>query len=283
MNKTVRTLIITILVASLGVASSGCSKSAKECKDIAYDFIEAALDRDLDDMADLCSDEDDAIDALSMYSDEIPNDAVDAILELAEIKSVKANVSGDECDVTVIVELPDWEAVLDEDPEDMDDFEEYLEDTEDIVEIEVVLELEMNKKDKWEITNPDEFAEDFYEEIFSLQLGFESPLASNVSFARWFYYDYTLDNGTVVYNSYSDCIDLDIGFDSNVDGINDIYYVVLMDGRPIYTSSSGQTMGYYYNSYSGAEGDYIAPAEYTITFYDRNGAVVYSDICIVEE
>lgn len=282
MNKTVRTLIITILVASLGVASSGCSKSAKECQDIAYDFIEAALDRDLDDMADLCSDEDDAIDALSMYSDEIPNDAVDAILELAEIKSVKANVSGDECDVTVIIELPDWEAVLDEDPEDMDDFEDYLEDTEDIVEIEVVLELEMNKKDKWEITNPDEFAEDFYEEIFSLQLGFESPLASNVSFARWFYYDYTLDNGTVVYNSYSDCIDLDIGFDSNVDGINDIYYVVLMDGRPVYTSSLGQTMGYYYNSYSGAEGDYIVPAEYTITFYDCNGAVVYSDICIVE-
>ena len=58
MKKACKTLIASALIASMALSATGCSKAAKECKEIGTEFLEAALEREIEDMAELCEDED---------------------------------------------------------------------------------------------------------------------------------------------------------------------------------------------------------------------------------
>ena len=161
MKKASKTLIASVLVASMAMSMTGCSAAAKECKEIGTQFIEAALEREIEDMAELCEDEDDALAALAAY--EAAYDPVDAILERATVEAGKASVKKDGGTVEFTITIPDYDAALDEDPEDCDEFEDLLDDA-DTIEISITLEF-VNKRDNWVIDNVDDFADDFYGEL----------------------------------------------------------------------------------------------------------------------
>lgn len=280
MNKKVKATVSCMLIASMAVGSTACSKAAKECKELGTEFIECALDREIEDMIDMCEDEDEATDALSMYASE--NDAIDALLERATIKPGKVTVKKDEATAAFTIEFPDWDAALDEDPDDVDEFEDILDEIKETVTIEVSIEFEQNKKGKWEVVNPDDFAEDFFEELYDIDFPFSSPLIEHISYTRWYYYDDTTSSGMVIYDSTSDEINLDIGFDD--DSYNrQVYYKVYKDGRLVFTSEMGHRMGYfhYYDDNDSSNG-YVSSGNYTIEFLDQDGRVIYSDSCIVQ-
>ncbi|MCR5592367.1 MAG: hypothetical protein K6F79_01280 [Saccharofermentans sp.] len=93
-------------------------------------------------MAELCEDEDDALAALNPYASD--NDPIDAILERASVTAGKASFKKDGGSVVFTITLPDYDAALDDDPEDIDEFEDAL-DQADTIDIEVTLEF-VNKK-----------------------------------------------------------------------------------------------------------------------------------------
>ena len=130
MKKASKTLIASALIASMALSMTGCSAGAKECKELGTEFIEAAFEREIEDMAELCEDEDDALAALAAYAAEY--DPVDAILSRASVEAGKASIKKDGGTVEFTITIPDYDAALDEDPEDCDEFEDLLDDADTI-------------------------------------------------------------------------------------------------------------------------------------------------------
>lgn len=188
MNKTVKTVVSSLLVSSMMIGMSGCSlfdKAGKLCTEIGDEFIQAALEREIEDMADLCLDDDEALDILAPY--ELSDEKIDCLLEKATFKAEKPDCSTKDGKgtITYVITLPDWEAALDEDPEDVDDFVDLIDDSTETTELKVKLTFKL-KKDKWYITNADDFAEDFYGELYDIDFPFESYLTQYVDYTAWY-------------------------------------------------------------------------------------------------
>ena len=275
MKKASKTLIASVLVASMAMSMTGCSAAAKECKEIGTQFIEAALEREVEDMAELCEDEDDALAALAAY--EAAYDPVDAILERATVEAGKASVKKDGGTVEFTITIPDYDAALDEDPEDCDEFEGLLDDA-DTIEISITLEF-VNKRDNWVIDNVDDFADDFYGELYDIDFGFESMYEGWIESENWWGADGN------VYDSGRSYLDLDcyITSDHYYDDM-DYYFVVYQDGSLIYTSRDYNDYGFL-EHYCYAEDCNLSSfpsGSYTFVLYDQNDVEFYRSTCTVQ-
>ena len=276
MKKASKTLIASALIASMALSMTGCSAGAKECKELGTEFIEAAFEREIEDMAELCEDEDDALAALAAYAAEY--DPVDAILSRASVEAGKASIKKDGGTVEFTITIPDYDAALDEDPEDCDEFEDLLDDA-DTIEIEITLEF-VNKRDSWVIDNVEDFVEDFYEELYDVDFGFESMYEGWVGSENWWGADGSIYSGE---RSYLD-LDLTIGNDHYYDDM-EYYFVVYKDGTLIYTSSDYTDYGFLEN-YCYIEdtnlGNYFPTGSYTFVLYDMNDVEFYRSTCQVQ-
>lgn len=275
MKKASKTLIASVLIASMALSATGCSKAAKECTAIGTEFLEAALEREIEDMADLCEDEDDALAALAAY--EAAYDPVDAILSRATVEAGKANVKKDGGTVEFTIVVPDYDAALDEDPEDCDEFEGLLDDA-DTIEIAVTLEFE-NNRDNWVIVNVEDFVEDFYEELYDVDFGFESMYEGWIDSENWWG-----ATGTV-YSSGRSYLDLDLYVtDDHYYDDMEYYFVVYQDGSLIYTSRDYNDYGFLENyCYADDCGlGSFASGSYTFVLYDQNDVEFYRSTCTVE-
>ena len=275
MKKASKTLIASVLVASMAMSMTGCSAAAKECKEIGTQFIEAALEREIEDMAELCEDEDDALAALAAY--EAAYDPVDAILERATVEAGKASVKKDGGTVEFTITIPDYDAALDEDPEDCDEFEDLLDDA-DTIEISITLEF-VNKRDNWVIDNVDDFADDFYGELYDIDFGFESMYEGWIESENWWGADGN------VYGSGRSYLDLDCYITSEhyYDDM-DYYFVVYQDGSLIYTSRDYNDYGFL-EHYCYAEDcnlNSFPSGSYTFVLYDQNDVEFYRSTCTVQ-
>lgn len=277
MKRVEKTLVASVLVASMCISLTGCSAGAKECKELGTEFLEAALGREVEDMADLCSDDDEAIELFAPY--EAGYDPVDLILERAEISAGKASFKGDEGSIIFTISLPDYEAAIDEEPDDLDEFEDLLDDSEDTIDLEITLEF-VKDKDDWLIDNYEDFVEDFYEELYDIDFGFQSEYEGWVDHDNW----WGSDSG--VYTGDRSYIDLDVTI------IDDLYWEDMtfswqcfMDGTLIYTSGTISDYGfleqYCYASETSLGTDYFPAGTYTITLYDSNGVEFWSSTCEV--
>ncbi|MBO4243226.1 MAG: hypothetical protein J5883_08100 [Clostridiales bacterium] len=288
MKKTTKTVISSVLALSVMAGATGCSlfdKAASECQEVGDEFIQAALEREISDMIDLCEDEDDATAALSAY--EAEDEAIDLILEKAEFEAGKAEckTKDGKGKIEYTITLPDYEAALDEEPEDEDEFGDLLADVEETVEINVTLEFKLNKKDKWQISNPDDFAEDFFGELDEIDFPFGSDYEDWVDYLDWWG-----DNGSGVYSD-AYYIELDIiPTSDHQDYDNDIwefYYEVYNEGGTnlIYTSPDKTDAGWYIEAYFYADyvwDQYELPSDtYRIVFYDLDGHEIAEDSCTV--
>lgn len=277
MKKVEKTLIASALVASMCFGLTGCSAGAKECKELGTEFLEAALDREIDDMADLCSDDDEALELLAPYA--AGYDPVDLILERGEISVGKASFKGDEGTVVFTISFPDYEAAIDEEPDDLDEFEDLLDDSEDTIDLEITLEF-VKDKDDWLIDNYDDFVEDFYEELYDVDFGFQSEYEGWVDHDNW----WGADNG--VYTGDRSYIDLDVSI------VDDLYWEDMTftwqcfkDGELIYTSNTISDYGfleqYCYAEDTSLNTYYFPTGIYTIALYDSNGVMFWSSSCEV--
>lgn len=275
MKKACKTLIASALIASMALSATGCSKAAKECKEIGTEFLEAALEREIEDMAELCEDEDDALIALAPYASDY--DPVNAILDRATIEAGKASVKKDEGTVIFTITLPDYDAALDEDPDDIDDFEDAL-DAAGTVELEITLEF-VNKRDNWVIDNCDDFVEDFYEELYKIDFGFTSEYDGWVASENWWGADGS------VYSSGRSYLDLDLTINNeHYDDEIDYYFQVYQDGSLIFTSGDYSDYGFLENyCYADDCGIGSFPSgSYTFVLYDSNGVEFYRSTCTVQ-
>jgi len=275
MKKASKTLIAATLIASMALGTTGCSKGAKECKEAGTEFLEAALEREVEDMAELCEDEDDALLALAPYA--ASYDPVDAILERATIEAGKASVKKDEGTVVFTITLPDYDAALDEDPDDLDEFEDALDEA-GTIELEITLEF-VNKRDNWVIDNVEDFVEDFYEELYDIDFGFTSEYDGWVNSENWWGADGS------VYSSGRSYLDLDLNIvnDHYYDDM-EYYFQVYQDGSLLYTSRDYNDYGFLEN-YCYAEdcglGSFPS-GSYTFVLYDSNGVEFYRSTCTVQ-
>lgn len=275
MKKASKTLIAATLIASMALGTTGCSKGAKECKEAGTEFLEAALEREVEDMAELCEDEDDALLALAPYA--ASYDPVDAILERATIEAGKASVKKDEGTVVFTITLPDYDAALDEDPDDLDDFEDAL-DAAGTIELEITLEF-VNKRDNWVIDNVEDFVEDFYEELYDIDFGFTSEYDGWIDHENWWGADGT------VYSTGRSYLDLDLSVcDDHYYDDMEYYFQVYQDGSLLYTSRDYNDYGFLEN-YCYAEdcglGSFPS-GSYTFVLYDSNGVEFYRSTCTVQ-
>ena len=290
MKKTTKTVISSLLALSVMAGATGCSlfdKAAKECQEVGDEFVKAALEREISDMIDLCEDEDDATAALGQY--EAEDEAIDLILEKAEFEAGKAEckTKDGKGKIDYTITLPDYDAALDEEPEDVDDFEDCLAEVEDTVEINVTLEFKLNKKDKWQISNPDEFAEDFFGELDEIDFPFGSDYEDMIDYVDWWW-----DDGNGTYTDTSS-IELDIIPKTeyqSYDVMWEFYYEVYNEGGTnlIYTSTNKTDSGayieayfYYYDVSEWSDMWYMPADTYKIVFYDLDGHEIAEDTCTV--
>jgi len=275
MKKACKTIIASAIIASMALSTTGCSKGAKECKEAGTQFLEAALEREIEDMAELCEDEDDALRALAPYA--ASYDPVDAILERATIEAGKASVKKDEGTVVFTITLPDYDAALDEDPDDVDDFEDALDEA-GTIEIEITLEF-VNKRDNWVIDNAEDFVEDFYEELYDIDFGFTSEYDGWVNSENWWGADGS------VYSSGRSYLDLDLNIvDEHYYDDMEYYFQVYQDGSLLYTSRDYNDYGFL-EHYCYAEDcglDSFPSGSYTFVLYDSNGVEFYRSTCTVQ-
>ena len=290
MKKTTKTVISSLLALSVMAGATGCSlfdKAAKECQEVGDEFIQAALEREISDMIDLCEDEDDATDALSQYEDE--NEPIDLIIEKAEFEAGKAEckTKDGKGKIDYTITLPDYDAALDEDPEDVDEFGDLLAEVEETVEINVTLEFKLNKKDKWQISNPDEFAEDFFGELDDIEFPFGPDYSAMVDYLDWWWDD---GDGT-----YTDTYDIELDLIPKTEFqdysfVWEFYYEVYNNNGTnlVYTSSnmtdSGSYIEAYFDCYDVPEWSdrwYLPADTYRIVFYDTDGHEIAEDSCTV--
>ena len=279
MKKTGKILVSTLLAASVCIGMTGCSKGAKECKEIGTEFIEASFDREIEDMAELCEDEDDTLVDLGPYANE--NDAIDALLERASVSAGKASIKKDGGTVTFTITLPDYEAALDEDPEDVDDFEDALDEA-GTIDIEITLEF-VNKRDNWVIDNWDDFIEDFYEELYDIDFGFTSEYDGWIEDVIWWNADYSN-----VFDDTTYYIDLDLRTtDETYNNPMNYTFSVIYQGNTIFTSNTYHDSGYlenycYIEDTTLSSNEYFPSGEYTFTLNDDNGVEFFRATCTVE-
>lgn len=276
MKKVTSRVVSSVVILSMALGMSSCSlfdKAGKLCKETGDEFMEALIDRDAGDMAELCIKEDEALEIFERYCGDM--EAVEAVVSRATFEAGKPSCKTKDKKGTIeyTITLPDYESCLDEDPEDVDEFEDLLDDCKDTVEIKVTLEFRL-KKDEWLISNPEDVAEDFFDEIFDTDWGFESPYSSKIENAHF----YNSDN-SVYTNPYY--LDYDIYFTENID--ERITFDVVFNGNVIYseTDSCGSYVYCYcYDDY--LDSGEFAPGQYTFNVYDSNGALIISDTCIVQ-
>lgn len=273
MKKVGKTIISMLLVSSMMLSVTSCDKAGKLCTEVGDEFMKALIERDAEDMAELCSDEDEALDIFTPYCGDM--EAVEAVLSRATFEAGKpaCKTKDKKGEIEYTITLPDYESCLDEDPEDVDELEDLLDDTKDTIEIKVTLEFKL-KKDDWLIDNPDEICEDVLEELYDVDWGFGSPYANLIS--SWSFFG--SDDG--VYDSGLYALDLDIYFTESIG--EDFHFVVERDGVEVFDDYEYCTDYAWCYCHDYDLGGNIASGNYTYYIYDESGALVLQATCTVE-
>ena len=245
--KTVTAVLSISMLASLASCSL-FDKSKEECIGVGDEFVESALAREIDDCIDVCIDDDAQI--LRDYNNgtliTVDYEILDAIIENATFEADEKSADCSKKDgvgsIDYIISVPDFEAAMDEEPEDKDEFIDILANTEETKEYIVTLEFEFDDEE-WFISNPEDFKEDFYDKVSDNDIQF-------VNYEE-------LVNCVAWYNDSNEGIELYI-VAIDEDFVFEFYYVVTYNTEVVYTrpSSLGNFYEEYNSSYSPSINDF---------------------------
>ncbi|MBR5358386.1 MAG: hypothetical protein IK128_04150 [Clostridiales bacterium] len=153
-------IIASVLIAAMALSLSGCDSDNENVLDAAEDYAEALISLDVDGIAELMEDEDEAAEELSRIEVACSNkpaleDAFDAVAESMtyeiDEKSVTSSKKNKEASVDIIFTLVDYEAVhedIEDDNGNLEDYIDALEDADDTIEVKVTVKFVL-VKDKW--------------------------------------------------------------------------------------------------------------------------------------
>ena len=82
MKKVTKAIVSTVLASSMMFGMTSCSlfdKAGKQCKEVGDQFMEALIERDAEDMAELCTDDDEALALFERYCGD--QEALEAVIE----------------------------------------------------------------------------------------------------------------------------------------------------------------------------------------------------------
>ena len=202
------------------------------------------------------------------------------LLERATVEYSSNSKKDGKITVVYTITVPDYDAVLDEEPEDIDEYEDLLDETEDTISIEVSLVF-VEKKDEWLVDNYDDFVEDLYDELYDIDFGFESMYEDWVASENW----WGASSGVYTGDRYYIDLDLNISNDHYYDDM-EYTFSTFMNGSLIYTSDTiydyGFLENYCYCSETTLGTEYFPSGTYTIVCYDANGVEFYSSTCTVQ-
>ena len=267
MKKTLRSIIsCTIVLGSLfSMTSCGLfDKAKKQCTEVGNEFVEAAISMDFEDCVELCIDEDEAVGLLAFSDKQITEAILENATYKADSKSADCSTKDEEGSIDYIVTVPDFEAALDEDPEDFDEFCDILEEVEGTIDITFTIEFELDD-DEWFVSNPDDICNDFLMEVTDIGADFSNYDELVDEFQWWLESSYGLE---------LDLISLDTNY------VWEFYFTVSHGGELIYTSEELTDTGYYIEAYFYPEDIGVSefePGEYTIAFYDVSGGLIGSN------
>ena len=166
MKGYIKSVVSIVIVGSMCIGLTGCSKDARDCKKNGKEFIEAALEVDFDDMEDYVVDED-MVQAMEYAYDQTDSqitDIMEDFFEYATVRVDSVDVGKKRITVTYIITIPDPDEVADLRAE-CESVPDAIEEVSDTVDYEVELEF-VNKHDEWQIDNVDQFYDDFYGELY---------------------------------------------------------------------------------------------------------------------
>ena len=285
-------VVSTILVASMAMASmSGCSlfdKANKECLALGDEFMDAVLSCDADDIAELTVDEDEALDILADYA--LDSEFLIAVLENATFEAGSKNCSTKkgEGEIEYTITIPDYEEALDEDPEDMDELIDLLEDV-DTIEITTTIEFELGKKDKWYVSNIEDILDDVMGDILDTDLPFAN-YEDLIDYVNWYWTDSGSDT---YYSTWNSMVELDI-WTTDEGAMEapswnlryDVYYNgnrIIENSDNYYVSSTGSYIETYCDAEDvpGFDNNGMPVGTYRIVIMDNNGIVLADSTCNV--
>ena len=153
-------IIAAVLAASMALSLTGCDSDNENVIKVAEDYAEALISLDIDDIAGLMEDEDEAAEELARIEEicDADPDLEDAFAAVSESmtyeiddKSVVSSKKDKEASVDIVFTLADYEAIHEEIEAEDGDLEAYidaLEDPDETVEVKVTVKFVL-VKDKW--------------------------------------------------------------------------------------------------------------------------------------
>lgn len=153
-------IIAAVLAASLALSLTGCDSDNENVIKAAEDYAEALISLDVDDIAGLMEDEDEAAEELARIEEicDADPDLEDAFAAVSESmtyeiddKSVVSSKKDKEASVDIVFTLADYEAIHEEIEDEDGDLEAYIDalgDPDETVEVKVTVKFVL-VKDKW--------------------------------------------------------------------------------------------------------------------------------------
>ncbi len=191
--KNSRKVLSAVLSLAMIASLASCSlfdKAGEECQAVGDEFIETALSlEDVEDLADFVIEDDEDFVDWDVPDLDADEECVSEVLAASSFevdkKSIDCSTKDEEGSITYIVTMPDYDAILDEDPEDADDFIDMLEDCEDVIEVEVTLEFEL-EDEEWRVSNVSDALTDLYDDLFSSDISFLPSFAQAIDYLNWY-------------------------------------------------------------------------------------------------
>ena len=288
MKKVMALTLSCAMVLSVASCSNLTDKKSKKDKDdsaedvikVADNFAKGLKNRDADKMLKVCSEdfEDDAEELEDEFDFDAHYDADKATVIKAiagtvdyEIDEDSAEVDDDEATVDVTFTYADFDSIaIDGFWSSVDDVVAALDDAK-TKEVTVTLELEMNDDEDWVVVNPMDAVDDVMKYT---NVSFIVNVASLIDLFSDVIYEENVVDPTALY------VDL---FYTDYEPIYEnelqFYYVVSVDGKPVYTSqylTATETM--VYSSLEGAEMDnnHLLAGVYTFDAYTTDDVLITS-------
>ena len=302
MNHSIRRLIAFFFIVVLTLGPVGCydKKSCDQVCDLAIEFSNALIECDEDAILELSSEQYNFVNTRGYLSKldfeksfdsdklEVVTYIHDSITFSVDMGSVDASAKDGSAEIDVEFTMVDYNHVC-SDAENMKNLGLLMrmlkfEERERTILVTIQFTYE---NDEWKVSNLNDIYKSVYS-FLSLDISFPNRIIDAVDSGNWYYADET--DESVLYKN-TTVIDMDLVLNPEIRNVDcsGVYYTVSFNDEVIYTSDTGTLVGIYGEEQEPDYNDdgYLKTGQYTISFYDENDHLLYSDtaivICVQEE
>lgn len=294
--KRIKKVVASALAASMMLSFAGCDKAGSQVKDAAAEVAESVKGLDIDDLIDEADLDDDEEDAIAAQAYDLGSgdraDVIEAIFDTmtytVDNGSFDGSTKSKKASIDVTFTVVDYEAIIDEDPEDADEFVDMIAESDATTDLTTTLKFKLHGED-WNLDNLDDVLDDVFAPIYEAEYPFESSYTQMIDYTYWWNADSAEYDGIGYYEGNTTCLELDIiPLDEYTSTDWEFYFEVYNnDGTSlIYTSDEKYDCGSFIEAYAYADDMGLSsfdPDTYRIVFYDTTGAEICEGTAVVED